>query len=60
MLLELADSSVNIAVRPWVATSDYWAVREHVLTEIKRAFDAGGVSIPYPQRDVHIINQTAT
>lgn len=60
MLLELADSSVNIAVRPWVASSDYWAVREHVLTEVKRAFDAGGISIPYPQRDVHIINQAAT
>lgn len=55
MVLELADSSVNLAVRPWVASGDYWAVRSDLLEGIKREFDAKGVSIPYPQRDVHLI-----
>lgn len=51
---DLADSSVNFAVRPWVATSDYWAVRCDLLRAIKETFDAEGVSIPFPQRDVHL------
>lgn len=51
---ELADSSVNINVRPWSKTSDYWAVRSDLLLNIKAAFDANGISIPYPQRDVHL------
>lgn len=51
---ELADSSVNINVRPWSRTSDYWAVRSDLLLNIKAAFDANGISIPYPQRDVHL------
>ena len=54
MLLELADSSVNFAVRPWVKSGDYWAVRADLLEEIKGTFDANGVSIPFPQRDVHL------
>lgn len=51
---ELADSSVNINVRPWVNTEDYWTVRADLLEKIKLAFDAEGVTIPFPQRDVHI------
>ncbi len=51
---ELADSSVNLNVRPWVTSSDYWAVRSDLLENIKAAFDDAGISIPYPQRDVHL------
>lgn len=53
-LAELADSSVNINARPWVKTGDYWAVRSDLLENIKAAFDANGISIPFPQRDVHL------
>lgn len=53
-LAELADSSVNINARPWVKTGDYWAVRSDLLENIKVAFDANGISIPFPQRDVHL------
>ncbi len=51
---ELGDSSVNLNVRPWVKTGDYWAVRSDLLQNIKAAFDANGISIPFPQRDVHL------
>lgn len=51
---ELANSSVNIIVRPWVKTEDYWGVYWDTLEKIKLAFDAQGISIPYPQMDVHI------
>lgn len=60
MLLELADSSVNIAVRPWVASADYWAVRGDLLERVKTTLEANGLTIPYPQRDVHLIGQVAT
>jgi len=50
---ELADSSVNFNVRPWAATSDYWAVRFALNEKIKLAFDDAGITIPYPQMDVH-------
>jgi small conductance mechanosensitive channel len=53
-LLELADSSVNFAVRPWVKTADYWAVFFDMQERIKKRFDAEGISIPFPQQDVHI------
>jgi len=51
---ELGDSSVNFNVRPWVNSGDYWPVRADLLEKIKLAFDANGISIPYPQRDVHM------
>jgi len=51
---ELADSSVNFVVRPWAKTSDYWAVYWDVTRAVKERFDAEGVSIPYPQQDVHM------
>ncbi|VAX03175.1 Small-conductance mechanosensitive channel [hydrothermal vent metagenome] len=54
MVAELADSSVNLAVRPWVATADYWGVRAALLENIKITFDEAGISIPYPQTDVHL------
>jgi small conductance mechanosensitive channel len=51
---ELADSSVNFVVRPWVNAADYWDVRFKITEEIKLALDKNGISIPYPQRDVHM------
>jgi small conductance mechanosensitive channel len=51
---ELADSSVNINVRPWVKSENYWPVRADLLENVKAAFDANGISIPFPQRDVHM------
>jgi small conductance mechanosensitive channel len=51
---ELGDSSVNFNVRPWVNSGDYWPVRADLLEKIKLAFDANGISIPYPQQDVHM------
>ena len=54
MVLELGASSVDLAVRPWVNSSEYWAVRSDLLENIKAAFDVNGISIPYPQQDVHI------
>ena len=54
VLAELADSSVNIAVRTWVNTSDYWPVRAELLEKVKLAFDSNNISIPFPQRDVHL------
>ncbi|MDA3894639.1 MAG: mechanosensitive ion channel [Desulfobacteraceae bacterium] len=53
-LLELADSSVNFVVRPWVNSGDYWDVHFALTENMKKAFDANGISIPFPQRDVHI------
>jgi small conductance mechanosensitive channel len=50
----LADSSVNLHCRPWVNTPDYWAVYWETTEEVKKRFDAAGVSIPFPQRDVHL------
>ncbi len=55
-MAELADSSVNFNVRPWVNTGDYWAVRADLMERIKLSFDENGISIPYPQRDVHMHN----
>lgn len=54
VVLELGDSSVNFAVRPWVKTSDYLAVQFAITERVKLVFDQEGISIPYPQRDVHI------
>ncbi len=51
---ELADSSVNFVVRPWVNAEDYWAVRFDLLENAKKAFDREGISIPFPQTDVHL------
>lgn len=53
---ELADSSVNFVVRAWVNTPDYWAVKFDLTETIKLRFDEEGISIPYPQQDVHHYN----
>ena len=51
---ELADSSMNFLVRPWAKTADYWDLYWDVQKQVKQAFDKAGISIPYPQRDVHM------
>lgn len=56
---ELADSSVNFVCRPWVKKEDYWAVRWDLTEKVKLAFDEAGISIPYPQRDVHLYQEGA-
>ena len=50
----LGESSVDFVVRPWVRTDDYWNVYWDVTREVKLRFDAEGISIPFPQRDVHV------
>lgn len=57
MVVALADSSVNIGLRCWVDAGDYWAVLPSVHKGIKQRFDAEGISIPYPQHDVHLVGQ---
>jgi len=51
---EHGDSSVNLFVRPWVNSADYWGVYFGLMEKVKIAFDQEGISIPFPQRDVHI------
>jgi small conductance mechanosensitive channel len=53
-VLALGDSSVDFAVRPWVNVPDYWDLWFHVTETIKKRFDEEGISIPFPQRDVHM------
>ena len=54
---ELADSSVNFVVRPWVKTTDYWGVYFDLTEKVKITFDKEGISIPYPQQDVHLFSE---
>ncbi len=51
---ELADSSVNFVVRPWVNSADFWGVKFDYTEAVKITFDKEGISIPYPQQDVHM------
>ena len=51
---ELADSSVNFVVRPYVKTADYWAATFAITEQVKLRFDEAGISIPYPQQDVYL------
>ena len=53
----LGDSSVDITVRAWVDSSEYWNVNWDMIEKVKKEFDKQGISIPYPQRDVHIYNE---
>ncbi len=55
-VVELADSSVNFAVRAWVEAADYWDVYFDITEQVKKDFDKDGISIPYPQNDVHVYN----
>ncbi|MEM7310131.1 MAG: mechanosensitive ion channel domain-containing protein [Planctomycetota bacterium] len=54
---ELADSSVNFVCRPWVKSEDYWGVFFDLTEKVKLEFDAKGLSIPYPQRDLHLYQE---
>ncbi len=56
LVKELADSSVNFAVRVWVKCENYWPVYFHMQEHIKKEFDKAGVGIPFPQMDVHVHN----
>jgi len=58
-VLALGDSSVNFVVRPWVKTADYWDAHFQITEAVKQGFDAAGLSIPFPQRDVHLIKDEA-
>jgi len=60
LLMDLADSSVNFAVRPWVKAEDYWVVRSDLLGQIKSELEAAGCSIPFPQRTVHQANEAGS
>lgn len=51
---DLADSSIDLAVRPWANIENFWQMRSDILEQTKAAFDANGIEIPFPQRDVHI------
>lgn len=53
-VVELADSSVNFVCRPWVKTDDYWGTYFDLTEAVKKAFDSSGISIPFPQQDVHM------
>ncbi len=57
VVLELADSSVNFGVRPWTKTEDYWGVYFSLTENLKKRFDAEGVTIPFPQSDVHVFQE---
>jgi small conductance mechanosensitive channel len=56
-LSALADSSVNFICRPWARPADYWDVYWDVTKAVKQRFDAAGIGIPFPQRDVHLYVQ---
>jgi small conductance mechanosensitive channel len=52
---ELADSSVNLVVRPWCQGTDYWPLRYDLMRALKEGLEAAGCSIPFPQQDLHVI-----
>jgi small conductance mechanosensitive channel len=59
MVMALADSSVNINLRCWTKTDDYWALRFDLTKAVKQRLDKEGISIPFPQRDVHLFQENA-
>lgn len=56
LVMELGESSVDFAVRPWVLAEDYWTTRSDLLESLKTELEAAGCSIPFPQRDIHHFN----
>mgnify|MGYP003299461943 FL=1 len=56
----LGDSSVEFVIRPWVNSADYWAVKFDFTKAVKEKFDAEGISIPYPQSDVHVFQEKSS
>lgn len=59
LVTELADNSVNICTKAWAKTADYFILKSDFTAKIKEQFDAAGIDIPYPQRTIHIVNDTA-
>ena len=59
MVEALADSSVNLKLRTWVKSEDYWSLFFYITENVKKQYDAAGISIPFPQRDVHLYNHKA-
>ena len=57
LVKELADNSVNFAVRPWMNSPDWWVTRCELIEKIKLEFDANDIEIPFPQRSVHIVKE---
>jgi len=57
-LHELGDSSINFVCRPWTQTSDYWTVYWDITRAVKDEFDRNGISIPFPQQDIHVYQKT--
>jgi small conductance mechanosensitive channel len=57
-VVELGNSSVNLVVRPWVKTADYWDVYFDTTENLKKNFDAAGITIPFPQQDVHLFQES--
>lgn len=55
---ELADSSVNLVVRPWVKRQDHWATKCDLIERIKLSFDEHGIEMPFPQRTIHMADKT--
>lgn len=58
-VFELSDSCVKFVVRPWVKTSEYWNVYFNLIEKIKLTFDEEGISIPFPQQDIHLYQEQA-
>lgn len=54
--MEFASSSLNFVVRPWVKSTDYWDVLFAINERVKKEFDKQGIEIPYPQQDVHVMD----
>ena len=60
LVSNLGESSVDFVVRPWVNSSDFWIVKCELTKKIKETFDAEGINIPFPQRDVHLFHENAS
>ena len=54
MVKSLDDSAVTIALRAWASTDDFWGLSSDMTKRVKQSFDAAGISIPFPQRDIHV------
>ncbi|SFX34035.1 mechanosensitive ion channel family protein [Marinospirillum alkaliphilum] len=59
-IMDFGDSSVDLSLRVWVKTEDFWGLRWDLMERIKLAFDEAGITIPYPQRDVHHYQHSST
>lgn len=58
LLSNLGDNAVDLTVRTWVNAVEYWSLKFELIEKVKTAFDREGISIPFPQRDVHVYQHT--